>query len=203
MHAIKSLINTSRIQHLNLSSNMISEVGMSMILDDLIKNICLKTLDFGVLDGAVRKNSFGVDGSRCLAALIIQNKKLETLKLEDNDIGIAGAEILAAALKQNTTLKNFKLAENHIKVIGAEQILKKAMNLVSLDLGKNFIKATIGPVLKQYVEVNTNLKRLNLELNELFSEGTKILCKGLLKSRLTSLNIKGNSIRDEGLAYIA
>lgn len=39
------------------------------------------------------------------------------------------------------------------------------MNLVSLDLGKNFIKATIGPTLKQYVENNSNLKRLNLELN--------------------------------------
>ena len=91
VHAIKSLINSSHIQHLNLSSNMISEIGMSMILDDLIKNTSLKTLDLGVLEGAVRKNSFGVDGARCLAALIIQNKKLETLKLEDNDIGIAGA----------------------------------------------------------------------------------------------------------------
>lgn len=76
VHAIKSLINSSHIQNLNLSSNMISEIGMSMILDDLIKNTSLKTLDFGVLEGAVRKNSFGVDGARCLAALIIQNKKL-------------------------------------------------------------------------------------------------------------------------------
>jgi hypothetical protein len=36
-------------------------------------------------------------------------------------------------------------------VIGAEQILKKAINLVGLDLGKNFIKSTIGPSLKHYV----------------------------------------------------
>lgn len=55
---------------------MISEVGISMILDDLIKNPSLKSVDFGVLEGAVRKNSFGVDGARCLAALITQNKRL-------------------------------------------------------------------------------------------------------------------------------
>ena len=75
--------------------------------------------------------------------------------------------------------------------------------MVSLDLGKNFIKSSIGPTLKLYVETNTNLRRLNLELNELFSEGVRVLCKGLLESHLTSLNIKGNSIRDLGLKYIS
>lgn len=119
IHAIKNLINSTKIIHLNLSSNMISEVGLSMILDDLVKNNCLKTLDLGVIDGSIRKNSLGVDGARCIAALLIQNKTLEALKLEDNDIGIAGAEIIAIALKQNKSLKHFKLSENMIKTQGA------------------------------------------------------------------------------------
>jgi Ran GTPase-activating protein (RanGAP) involved in mRNA processing and transport len=130
---------------------MISEVGLSMILDDLIKNTYLKTLDLGVIEGSIRKNSLGIDGARCIAALLIQNKTLETLRLEDNDIGIAGAEIIAIALKQNKTLKNFKLSENMIKTQGAEQILKNSLHLVSLDLGKNFIKSSIGPFLKNYL----------------------------------------------------
>lgn len=62
-----------------------------MILEDLVKNVHLKTLDLGVIEGSIRKNSLGVDGARCIAALLIQNKALETLKLEDNDIGINGA----------------------------------------------------------------------------------------------------------------
>jgi hypothetical protein len=48
-------------------------------------------LDLGILEGSIRKNSFGIDGARCLAAILLQNKKLEILKLEDNDIGINGA----------------------------------------------------------------------------------------------------------------
>ena len=89
------------------------------MLDDLVHNTYLKTLDLGVIEGSIRKNSLGIDGARCLAALLIQNKTLECLKLEDNDIGIAGAEIIAIALKQNKTLKHLKLAENLIKTQGA------------------------------------------------------------------------------------
>jgi|JI6StandDraft_1071083.scaffolds.fasta_scaffold02688_3 Ran GTPase-activating protein (RanGAP) involved in mRNA processing and transport len=136
-----------------------------MILDDLVKNTSLKTLDLGVIEGSIRKNSLGVDGARCIAALLIQNKTLETLKLEDNDIGIAGAEIIAIALKQNKTLKNFKLSENMVKTQGAEQILKNSAHLQSLDLGKNFIKSSIGSFLRGYFETNKHIRRLNIEMN--------------------------------------
>ena len=105
MHAIKSLISSSRIENLNLASNMISEVGLSLILEETIKNSFIKYLDLGISQGSIRKNSFGIDGSRCLAAILLQNKKLEVLKLEDNDIGINGAEIISIPLKRNKTLK--------------------------------------------------------------------------------------------------
>lgn len=70
---------------------MISEIGISLILDELIKNNHLKILDLGILEGSIRKNSFGIDGARCLASILLQNKTLEVLRLEDNDIGINGA----------------------------------------------------------------------------------------------------------------
>jgi hypothetical protein len=81
MHAIKSLISSSRIENLNLASNMISEVGLSLILEEMIKNSFIKCLDLGISQGSIRKNSFGIDGSRCLAAILLQNKKIEVLKL--------------------------------------------------------------------------------------------------------------------------
>lgn len=50
-------------------------------MEELIKNSHLKTLDLGILEGSIRKNSFGIDGARCLAAILLQNKTLEALKL--------------------------------------------------------------------------------------------------------------------------
>ena len=76
MHAIKNLISSTPIEQLNLASNMISEVGLSLVLDDLIRNTKLKALDLGILEGSIRKNSIGVDGARCLAAVLLQNKVL-------------------------------------------------------------------------------------------------------------------------------
>jgi hypothetical protein len=55
---------------------MISEIGLSILLEDLIKNIYLKSLDLGILEGSIRKNSLGIDGARCLAAVLMQNKSL-------------------------------------------------------------------------------------------------------------------------------
>jgi hypothetical protein len=76
MHAVKNLISSSGIEQINLASNMISEVGLSLVLDDLIKNTRLKVLDLGISEGSIRKNSFGIDGARCLAAVLLQNKVL-------------------------------------------------------------------------------------------------------------------------------
>ncbi len=78
---------------------MISEAGFEMIVDDLCKNQYLKTLELGVQEGSIRKNSFGVDGAKCIAAIILQNKNIETIKLQDNDIGVTGGDIIGTALK--------------------------------------------------------------------------------------------------------
>lgn len=42
MHAIKNIINSSRLTSLNLASNMISGEGLELFLDDLINNTSLK-----------------------------------------------------------------------------------------------------------------------------------------------------------------
>lgn len=40
-------------------------------------------------------------------------------------------------------------------------------------------------------------------MNELTSEGVKTLCRGIQNSKLVSLNIKGNIIKDQGALYLA
>lgn len=58
MHAVKNLLNG--LSHLNLASNMISGDGLELILEDLIKNTTLKSLDLGVMEGSIWKNSLGI-----------------------------------------------------------------------------------------------------------------------------------------------
>jgi len=204
MHAVKNIISNTKIEHINLSSNMISEIGLEMLVPDLTKNTRLKTLDFGVVEGSIRKNSLGIKGAKCLAAILLHNKSLETLKLQDNDLGSIGGELLGAALRQNKIIKNLKVSENDLKSEGAEHILKAGLNLHSLDIGRNNISAKSGGIIKSYIENNSNLRKLNLEFNELSFKGIEIISKALYTTTsLRSLILKGNSLRDEGVQVLA
>lgn len=49
-----------RVKAINLASNMISGEGLELFLDDLIANTHLKSLDIGVVEGSMRKNSLGI-----------------------------------------------------------------------------------------------------------------------------------------------
>lgn len=126
-------------------------------------------------EGSVRKNSLGIKGAKALLKILINNKALQVLKLQDNDLGTKGAETLAQALRQNRSLKSLKLAENNIRYEGAEAIMRSAFTLESLDLGKNFISYKIGPTLQFYLETAYNLRELNLEFNELEPRGIEYL----------------------------
>ena len=55
---------------------MISGEGLELILDDLISNTSIKALDLGVIESSMRKNSLGIQGAVCIAALLIRNKSL-------------------------------------------------------------------------------------------------------------------------------
>ena len=60
MHAIKNIINSTRLTSLNLASNMLSGEGLELFLDDLINNKTLKSIDLGVVESSMRKNSLGI-----------------------------------------------------------------------------------------------------------------------------------------------
>ena len=61
MHAIKTILSKAKqLTSLNLASNMISGEGLELFLDDLISNTTLKTLDLGVVETSMRKNSLGI-----------------------------------------------------------------------------------------------------------------------------------------------
>lgn len=204
MHAVKTIINNTSIDLLNIASNMISGDGLECILEDLIKNSHLKHLDIGVVEGSIRKNSLGIQGAICISALLIRNKVLETLCLDDNDLGADGGECLGIALAQNETLKTLRVSENDLKSKGAIPIIKAATNLEVLDISKNFLQSDVGKSIWKLLKNTKSLKRLHLEYNELMVQGSKWIAKGLKENdTLEVLNIKGNIIGDDGSVLLA
>jgi len=104
MHAIKNIMKNTQLKSLNLASNMISGEGLELFLDDLIENKIMTHFDIGVVEGSMRKNSLGIQGAVCISALLIKNKILESLSINDNDLGPDGGECIGIALSQNETL---------------------------------------------------------------------------------------------------
>ena len=126
MHAVKNIINSSRLTSLNLASNMISGEGLELFLDDLISNTTLKQLDLGVVESSMRKNSLGIQGAVCIAALLIRNQTLTSLAINDNDFGSDGGECIGVALSQNENLRVLKISENDLKSEGAIPIINSS-----------------------------------------------------------------------------
>jgi len=179
MHAIKNIINNTGVKAINLASNMISGEGLELFLDDLIANTTLKQLDIGVLEGSMRKNSLGIQGAVCISAMLIRNKILDSLSINDNDLGPDGGECIGIALSQNETLKVLKVSENDLKSEGAIPIIKSATNLEHLSLAKNFMKSDVGKPLAKLLKSSKKLKKLYLEFNELMVTGAKWISKGI------------------------
>ena len=121
MHSVKNILQNcgTKLNSLNLASNMISGQGIELFLDDLMQNTSLKHLDLGVLESSMRKNSLGIQGAVCLAALLVRNKSLESLSVNDNDFGSDGGEAIGVALAQNHSLKALRISENDLKSEGA------------------------------------------------------------------------------------
>jgi Ran GTPase-activating protein (RanGAP) involved in mRNA processing and transport len=158
---------------------MISGEGLELFLDDLIANTNIKHLDIGVLEGSMRKNSLGIQGAVCISAMLIRNKVVESLCINDNDFGPDGGECIGIALSQNETLKTLKIGENDLKSEGAVPIIKSATNLEVLSLAKNFMKSDVGKPLAKLLKTSRHLKKLYLEFNELMIQGAKWIAKGI------------------------
>lgn len=50
--------------------------------------------------------------------MLIHNRSLVTLRMQDNDVGVKGADVISQSLKQNKSLAHLKLAENNIQTEG-------------------------------------------------------------------------------------
>jgi NLR family CARD domain-containing protein 3 len=175
MGSIKTIVANckGKLKFLSLASNMISGQGLELFFEDLMQNTSLKHLDLGVHESSLRKNSLGIQGAVCLASLLIKNKTLESLAVNDNDFGPDGGECIGSALKENTALKALRISENDLRSAGANQIITNAHNLETLSLAKNGINSDCGAQLQTLLRKSHTLRKLYLEYNELMTLGAQ------------------------------
>jgi Ran GTPase-activating protein (RanGAP) involved in mRNA processing and transport len=142
----------------------------------------------------------------------LSNCKLTGLDLSGNSIGPVGAEQIATALLQgNTHLTSLNLSSNKIGPLGAKHIgwmLRFTHTLEELLLSDNVVGdegvATLSEGLKRDDHAVSNLRRLELNWNEISDVGAGHLAQVLLENAvLKSLSLASNAIGDRGVVAIA
>ncbi|WP_179958250.1 hypothetical protein [Chitinimonas arctica] len=143
-----------------------------------------------------------------LAAVLVLNNQLTSLKLADNVISPATTEALFYMLIANVTLKELCLLNNQLDIIGTYNICTGAaanLSLQSLELSNNRLglagATQIGVLLQRE---NVRLRELSLNECQLDFPATRFLAKGLaVNTSLVKLELRANSIDDNGAEELA
>jgi len=204
MHNIKNLISAKQVIYLNLSSNQISTEGLKIIQHDIIESKSLKYLNFGVHKGSFRINNFSGEGGLIIARIVLNNKSIETLILQENLLGEDSGTKIGIALIQNKTLKKLVISNNKIKNKGARAIIENAEELISLDLSYNDISPDVCCDLKKLMVKSKNLKEIIWNGNNVELKGINFIIEGLNKQiKLKSLCLRNTSLNEEAIKALA
>ena len=204
MHTIKNLISAKQVIYLNLASNQISTEGLKIIQNEVIASHSLKYLNLGVTEGSFRVNNFSGDGGIILARILLNNKSIETLILQENLLGEDAGDKIGAALIQNECLKKLVISDNKIRNKGARSILENGNSLISIDLSDNDISPEICFDLKNLIIHNKNLKEVIWNGNYVGLKGINFIVEALKhKSKLKSLSLRNTSIGKLGVKTLA
>ena len=204
MHNIKNLISAKQVIYLNLASNQISTEGLKIIQHEVIESKSLKYLNFGVYKGSFRINNFSGEGGLIIARIILNNKSIETLILQDNFLGEESGTKIGIALIQNKTLKKLVISKNKIKNKGARAIIENAEELISLDLSYNDISPEVCSDLKKLMIKSKHLKEIVWNGNNVELKGINFIIEGLKNHiKLKSLCLRNTSLSEEAIKVLA
>eukprot|EP00984_Skeletonema_dohrnii_P024350 scaffold13462_cov105-Skeletonema_dohrnii-CCMP3373.AAC.5 len=172
----------------------------------LVQNRTITRLYVG--NGLSLGKNFNINDATALAAVIKENKTLQTIELGGR-IGDLGAKVVAKALMTNSSLKRLDLGDDagkqpcgRISDEGAKAIAKAlTVNtaLQEIDLSYNIIESEGGTALAKALKKNKTLLSINLRKNKLGDVGVEAIA-GALKENTTlqKLNLASNQICDHG-----
>ena len=201
---LKTLITSKQLIYLNLASNQISSEGLKIIQNDIANSQFLKYLNLGVIEGSSRVNNFSYDGGIVLARILLKNKSIETLILQENSLGEDAGDKIGTALIENETLRKLVISNNKIKNKGARSIIENGNNLISIDLSDNDISPEVCYELKILIEHNQHLKEIIWSGNYVGFKGVNFIIDSIkLATKLKSLSLRNTAIGKKGIKVLA
>ena len=193
----KCIVNAENLTTLVLSSNLIDDDLLRMLMTGLIKNAQITHLDFS-------HNKITNHGVRLLSKLLGAQSVLTSLDLADNQIHAEGGRYLGRGLRANASLVDLNMRLNRLTDDGGRMLVEglrsnstlQRLNLSSNSLGSETTAALVTVVQEQ----TTPLMTLDLACNELRDEDLEQLHSALSSSNnrtLFSLDLRMNAAISE------
>ncbi|CAI0466238.1 unnamed protein product [Linum tenue] len=194
--------STEKLKVLRFHNNMTGDEG-ALAIAQVLKH-CPLLEDFRCSSTRV-----GAEGGAALSEALESCTKLKTLDLRDNMFGIEAAVALAKAIPKLPSLTEIYLSylnlEDEGATVIADALKDSAPSLEVLDMMGNDITIEATPSIAACIASKQNLKKLNLDENELKDEGAVHIAKALETghSQLKQVDVNTNSIGRAGARVLA
>ena len=196
----------SQVKHMNLEKNLLGKGLSQNLLQFLMENIALESLNLNSCE-------LSAEGLVGLAEGLAKNNGIKQLYLNNNQIIDKGAEIVAFALAKNKVIKLIDLSSNKIRDKGGIALARSLQlneSLETMHLRDNMLKDEPGQMLSEISRFKHNILKLTLDINPMnfkyihdiktnvyrnYQFQQKQLVPNLQKI-IDKIQIKGNSMDD-------
>ena len=152
----------------------------------------------------------GIYSISLIAKFIYNNDRIAKLNLTKNNLGDHGVELLINAIKNSTSLILLNITSNSITYKGGQIIFENLANqqsIIDLNIStiegsnRNYLTSLGVKNIDNYFNLNWYIETLNLAGNSIKDEGFIQICKGLdCTKNLKKLNLATNDIQYAGLS---
>ena len=151
----------------------------------------------------------GIHSIKLISSILYTTDRIARLNLTKNNLGDIGVKILISSIKNSMSLISLNITSNSITHRGGEVIFKELchqqsiidLNVSSIEgVNRNRLTAAGIKNLEKFLKINLFIESLNICGNSIKDEGFIILSKGLNNNQsLYKLNISNNDIHNKGL----
>ena len=152
---------------------------------------------------------FGFNSIKVISDILLLKNRISRLNLTKNNIGDIGVEILVNSLKDSVSLVSLNITSNSISYRGGIIIFNTFENqksIIDLNISsiegsnRNRITSVGLKEIKSYLTKNIFIESLNIAGNSIRNEGFILLCKGLKNNiSLQVIDISNNDIHEKGI----
>lgn len=207
---ISDTLNRTRLINLNLERNALGNVGGKAIAEVLATNTTLQKLNLSLNDLKAATTVDNGGATKALGDALLVNQTLKDLVLVRSGLGPKGGTHIANGLKTNASLISLDLTGNDLMAGGGHALGKAIQQNTTLkDLNLRWNRIGCGgdrgiESMAASLHTNRSLQKLDMSINELYSEGAIEFGTALKNNRsLTFLNLERNEIGAEGAIAIS